>query len=72
MGLALAETACRFELHVRCANCHKETIREFLVPIDRASMDVDELLMSEAVNRVPYSCHACGGVVARIFGVRRV
>lgn len=72
MGLALSFSVCKFELHVRCINCHGETVREFSVPSDQAPMDVDDLLMSEAINRRPYICRRCDGTIGQIFGVRRV
>jgi hypothetical protein len=60
-----------YHLHLRCHNCHKISGRLLAVPdVDDAPNDIDELLESELLNRIPFSCDKCQNPIATIVGVK--
>ncbi|OCJ05285.1 hypothetical protein A6U87_14875 [Rhizobium sp. AC44/96] len=71
MGLALLKQARQFTLHIRCDNCLRESERVVEMPIgDDVPRDADELIESVFLERLPFRCHPCGGVIGRLFGIR--
>lgn len=70
MELALLRQATQFTLHIRCDNCLRESEKAVEMPIgDDVPRDADELIESVFLERIPFRCQPCGGVIGRLFGI---
>ena len=70
MQLAYSKPSLEFELHIRCENCMRESVRAVTVPgADDAPRDVDELLESVFLSSLRYSCQKCQSPIGRLFAV---
>ena len=59
-----------FDLHIRCENCLRETMRAVEVPkVDDAPSDEDELVESGYLGAMRFVCRRCDGTIGRLFGV---
>jgi hypothetical protein len=64
---ALQKSAVQFTLHLRCDGCLKESVRVVDAPLaDDAPADVDELLESEFLAGMSYSCSRCECRIGRL------
>lgn len=70
MQLAYSRPSLAFELHIRCENCARESVRVVEVPdVDDAPQDVEALVDSGLLAGLRYSCAKCEGVIGRLFAV---
>lgn len=70
MHLAVLRTAARFALQIRCDNCLRESERVVELPVgDDVPRDADELIASVFLERIPFRCQPCGGVIGRLIGI---
>ena len=70
MHLAVLRTAACFTLHIRCDNCLRESEKLVDLPIgDDVPRDADELIESVFLERIPFRCQPCGGVIGRLIGI---
>lgn len=66
---ALQRSAVQFTLHLRCDGCLKESVRIVDAPsADDAPTDVDELIESEFLAGMTYSCPRCECRIGRLVG----
>lgn len=73
MQLAYSKPAMAFELHIRCENCTRESVRLLEVPdVDDAPQDVEELAESGLLSGLRFCCARCEGVIGRLFAVMPV
>lgn len=73
MGVAALEYKASFELHIRCENCMRESVKTVDVPdVDEAPIDPEDLVDSAFLQSIPYSCRPCGGVIGRLFKIALV
>lgn len=65
-----ATSDVKFKLHLRCANCRRDTTRLLVVPcIDDAPRDIDELMDSAYLRDQRFSCTSCEGRIGTIVAV---
>jgi hypothetical protein len=70
MQLAYSKPSLAFELHIRCENCARETVRVLEVPdIDEAPQDVEDLASSGLLSEMRFCCARCESVIGRLFAV---
>ncbi len=71
MQLMIRESACEYDLFIRCESCRRETVRCVDVSDwDCPPSNIDELVESAYVARMPFSCGQCEGVIGRLFAVK--
>ncbi|CDN52510.1 Hypothetical protein RG1141_CH01450 [Neorhizobium galegae bv. officinalis bv. officinalis str. HAMBI 1141] len=72
MQMEMSREVRIFELHIRCENCLRESLRAVEVPnVDDAPSDEDELMESGFLGSLRFSCRRCEGTIGRLFGVSR-
>ncbi len=60
----------QFKLHLRCANCRRDTTRLLNVPrADGAPRDIDELMDSAFLREQRFACTGCEGQIGTIVAV---
>lgn len=65
--------AARFELHLRCENCRRNSTQMLDVPeAEDAPSDVEELLESAFLQSQVFFCTICESAIGTIVGVNRV
>ncbi|MBA4797047.1 MAG: hypothetical protein H2043_06565 [Rhizobiales bacterium] len=70
MQLAYRRPSLAFELHIRCENCARESVRVLEVPdVDDAPQDVEDLAESGLLSGIRYCCAKCEGLIGRLFAV---
>lgn len=70
MQLAYSRPSLAFELHIRCENCARESVRVVEVPdVDDAPQDVEALVGSGLLAGLRYCCAKCESVIGRLFAV---
>ena len=70
MDCGSVETGVRFQLHVRCEGCLRDSSPVLKVPAsDDAPTDVDELLESAVLQQFRFECEDCGSAIAVLVGV---
>ncbi|KAA0684556.1 hypothetical protein DTW90_36060 [Neorhizobium sp. P12A] len=70
MGHALLREVAPFTLHIRCENCLRDSEMVVEMPIgDDVPRDAEELIESVFLERIPFRCHPCGGVIGRLTGI---
>lgn len=70
MQLAYSRPSAAFELHIRCENCARESLRVLEVPdVDNAPRDVEELVESGLLSGLRYCCAKCESLIGRLFAV---
>lgn len=70
MGLALMKGQPPMRLHIRCANCLRESSRELEVPagVDLPS-DAHELGEGGYLDNVPFHCGHCDSSIGKLFAI---
>ena len=68
MGLALEKSNRIFTLHIRCSNCLKESAKEIFGG-EGGPSDVEELIDSNQINQVRFSCSQCESVIGQLVAV---
>lgn len=64
------EIVARFQLHLRCECCAKETMQHLDVPnVERAPRTVDELTSSGMLDFVAYKCASCESEIANLLAI---
>ncbi len=69
MGLALGKSGGVYCLHVRCANCVRDSQMTVFVPSGCDPIEADEFTSSAELGALRYQCSRCEGVVGQIVGV---
>lgn len=60
-----------FIVHLRCANCLKDSVRRLDVPeAEEAPTSIDELLESNYLAEQRYACTRCDSAIATVTGVQ--
>lgn len=73
MQLAYSKPSSAFELHIRCENCSRESVRLLEVPdVDDAPQDVEDLAESGLLSGLRFCCARCECVIGRLFAVMPV
>lgn len=67
------ECKASFELHIRCDNCMRESMKVVNVPhVDDAPCDPEDLIDSAFLQTIPYRCRQCQGLIGRLFKILMV
>jgi hypothetical protein len=70
MDCCSVDAGARFQLHIRCANCLRDSSPVLNVPdADDAPSDVEELLESAVLQQFRFECDDCGSAIASLVGV---
>lgn len=70
MGYAVLRSAAPFTLHIRCDNCMRDSEKMVEMPVgDEVPRDADELIESVFLEKIPFRCQPCGGVIGRLVGI---
>lgn len=70
MGLAAVQESSPFTLQIRCENCLRESEREVEMPVgEGVPRDAEELIESVFLEKLPFRCRPCGGVIGRLVGI---
>jgi len=70
MHLAVLKSAACFTLQIRCDNCLRDSEKLVELPIgEGVPRDADELIESVFLERIPFRCQPCGGVIGRLIGI---
>ncbi len=65
-----AEIVVRFEMHVRCENCARDSVLMLDVPnVEGAPTTIDDVLGSGLIDRQPYSCAGCECPAASLIAI---
>lgn len=66
------EVAACFRINVTCAGCLSRSSRNLAIPaIDEAPTDVDDLVDSGELDRMPFLCEKCEGRIATVTAIKR-
>lgn len=69
MDCCSVDAGVRFQLHIRCANCLRDSSPVLKVPdADDAPGDVEELLESAVLQQFRFECVDCGSAIASLVG----
>jgi hypothetical protein len=70
MGYAALRRAAPFTLHIRCENCMRDSVKVVDMPIgDDVPRDAEELIESVYLEKIPFRCQPCSGVIGRLVGI---
>lgn len=70
MGCVALKYKASFELHIRCDNCMRETVKTLDVPnVDDAPTDPEDLIDSAFLQSIPYRCTTCQCQVGQLFKI---
>ena len=70
MGFALRKSRSPLRLHIRCANCLRESSRELEVPAGAdLPDDATELAGEGYLDNVPFYCAHCDSSIGKLFGI---
>lgn len=68
MGLALEKCNRVFALHIRCANCIRESVKEVFGG-EGGPSDVDELIESGLIEQVRFECFQCDSAIGQLVAI---
>ncbi len=70
MNVAMVRSSAWFTLHIQCDNCMRGSEKVVEMPVgDEVPRDVDELIESVFLERLPFRCQPCGGVIGKLIGI---
>lgn len=70
MGLLALKSSAWFTLHIRCDNCMRDSQKVVQMPVgDDVPRDAEELIESAFLERLPFRCQPCGGLIGRLVGI---
>lgn len=70
MNLAVMRSSAWFTLHIQCDNCMRDSEKVVEMPVgDDVPRDAEELIESVFLEKLPFRCHPCGGVIGRLIGI---
>ena len=63
----------RFAIHLMCTNCLRRKVQTLVVPaVDDAPTCVEELVDSQALTSMKFSCQACESVIGQIIAIKQL
>ncbi|MBZ9653514.1 hypothetical protein [Phyllobacterium lublinensis] len=68
MSLALENYNRVFALHIRCANCIRESVKE-ICGGEAGPTNVDELVESGLIEKVRFECFQCESVIGQLVAI---
>ncbi|MDM9644500.1 hypothetical protein [Rhizobium sp. S163] len=70
MNVAVVRASAWFTLHIQCDNCMRDSEMPIEMPVgDDVPRDVEELIESVFLERLPFRCQPCGGVIGKLIGI---